>query len=56
MTTRDNLLTIFVALAIVVVFFSVLSLGGFASSLFPICSQVHLHPHHIAFVTVCSGE
>jgi hypothetical protein len=55
MTTRDknNLLTFLVALAIVVVFFSVLSLRGLASSLFPTCERPH--QHHIAFVTLCDN-
>jgi hypothetical protein len=52
--TRDNLLTFLVALAIVVVFFSVLTLGGFASSLFPSCEQSP-RQHHFAFVTLCDN-
>jgi hypothetical protein len=52
MTTRNNLLTLFVALAVVVVFFSVLSVGGSANSLFPTCEQ----SHHFAFVTICDSD
>jgi hypothetical protein len=53
MIRRDSLLTLLVALAIVVVFFSVLSLGGLANSLFPICE--HQYQHHIAFATICDS-